>query len=135
MGSNTDDYFLHRSTDIRVEVCWWTKYRCSVGLCSSPWTKKTLRDADDNDPVDSQTLDQLLSGINRDDFRDRFGISADLVSEVKHCQGCGDLGEILFAAGAGVGQLRQLREQFELDAAELLPPGRQRHGLMQQSKA
>ena len=61
--------------------------------------KKTLRDADDNDPVDSQTLDQLLGGINRDGFRTRFGISYEsLVSGGRHCQGCRDLGEILFAA-------------------------------------
>ena len=125
MESNTDDCFLHRSTDIRVG-----------GLLVDPDTgvqldcvrrrgrKKTLRDADDNDPVDSQTLDQLLGGINRDGFRTRFGISYEsLVSGGQAiAKGAGDLGEILFAAGAGVGQLRQLQEQFELDAAELFAP-------------
>ncbi|TWT83506.1 hypothetical protein CA13_49710 [Planctomycetes bacterium CA13] len=74
----------------------------------------TLRDANDDKPVDDSVLEKMLGGIDREAFEHRFGLShEELVKGGRAIlEGEGDLGEILFAAGAGVSQLRAVQQQL-----------------------
>ncbi len=125
MEANTNDCFLHRPADIRVG-----------GVLLNPDTgerlecvrrrgrKQTLRDADDRDPISSEQMNQFLGGVGRETFETRFGLSYEalVAGGQAIAKGGGDLGEILFAAGAGVGQLRKLQDDFEDAASGLFAP-------------
>ncbi|MCH1494764.1 MAG: AAA family ATPase, partial [Rubripirellula sp.] len=125
MESNTNDCFLHRPTDIRVGgVLLDSESGSRLECVRRRGRKQTLRDADDRDPISNEQLHQFLGGIGRETFETRFGLSYDALVDGGEAitKGGGDLGEILFAAGAGVSQLRKLQDEFEDAASRLFAP-------------
>lgn len=124
MSHRTDDNYLHPNTKMRVggrivgaggEVLECVRRR---------GRKNTLRDADDNEVIDDQRLDAMLGGVTQDAFLTRFGLShEELVrggSEI--LAGGGELGHLLFAAGAGIGRLRQVSAELEELSGKLFNP-------------
>jgi uncharacterized protein YhaN len=88
----------------------------------------TLRAADDSTPMDESHLSKFLGGMSADLFATMFGIDhADLVRGGKEIiQGGGTVGQILFAAGAGLSELRRVQEELESEADGLFRPSGQR---------
>ena len=89
--------------------------------------KETLRDKDDDNPIDETQMQRMLGGVDQDTFLHRFGLSHDELvrggDEI--IKGGGDIGSILFAAGAGVGRLREVQTDLDKRCAELyIPRGR-----------
>ena len=125
MESNTNDCFLHRPTDIRVGgVLLDPESGSRLECVRRRGRKQTLRDADDRDPISNEQLHQFLGAIGRETFETRFGLSYDALVDGGEAitKGGGDLGEILFSAGAGVSQLRKLQDEFEDAASSLFAP-------------
>ena len=125
MESNTDDCFQHRPTDIRVGgVLFDVNSGNRLECVRRRGRKQTLRDSEDRDPIDPATIGKFLDGVNRETFQTRFGLSYEALVEGGQAivRGGGDLGEILFAAGAGVGQLRKIQDSFESNANALFSP-------------
>ncbi|MBX3437681.1 MAG: AAA family ATPase, partial [Planctomycetaceae bacterium] len=84
----------------------------------------TLRGADDVRVCDESRLLQLLGGMDEKTYTQRFGIDYPELRRGGEAivQGSGDLGEILFAAGAGVADIRAIQKQIDADADALFTP-------------
>lgn len=120
-----EDCFYHSSVKLRVG-----------GLLVDPSTgeslecirrrgrRATLRDADDGEPIDEGKLEAMLGGISRETFLARFGLSYEGLVQGGQAilNGNGDLGQILFAAGAGVGRLREIQAELDNAAGQLFAP-------------
>lgn len=81
----------------------------------------TLRDAQDTRPVDEAQLQALLGGADEALFRTLFALDHDeLVQGGRQVvEGQGHLGEMLFAAGAGIAGLRQVQQRLQREADAL----------------
>lgn len=83
--------------------------------------KDTLLAADNKTKIDSLMLDSMLQGISKVTFAQQFGISHQQLVDGGQLilKGEGDIGEILFSAGAGLSQLKQVRERLLEDRRKL----------------
>ncbi|KLU02666.1 DNA double-strand break repair Rad50 ATPase [Rhodopirellula islandica] len=126
MATRADDAFLHPAAKLRVGGRLTTL--SSDG--SAPervlecirrrGRKNTLRGADDQAEIAESELAQMLGGVDEATFRSRFGLSHEelLLGGEQILRGEGELGEILFSAGAGIGRLREIYEQLDSEASE-----------------
>ncbi|MCA9132053.1 MAG: AAA family ATPase [Planctomycetales bacterium] len=85
---------------------------------------KTLRGADDVEVLDPAQLQVMLGNMDEATFSQRFGIDYDELRRGGKAvaQGGGDLGEMLFAAGAGVADLGQIQQGLVDEASDLFLP-------------
>ncbi len=120
----TDDAYIHAPGNLRVGACLVDDDGERVEVVRRKGTKRTLLEPDDKTEVPESVLAAMLGGVSKESFMTRFGLSHDeLVRGGQSIiDGQGDLGEILFAAGAGVGQLRAIKEHFDKAAADLFKP-------------
>jgi uncharacterized protein YhaN len=83
--------------------------------------KATLRAADDNTEIAESALTRFLGGLQQTQFAQLFGLDSERLIEGGKliAKGEGDLGEALFAAGAGLAGLRKLAESLEQRQAAL----------------
>ena len=120
----TSDDQRHAAKDIRVgariesgngEVHHWIRRRGN---------KNTLRESDDRTSVDPELLEQVLGGIDEDQFRSRFGLHYEDLVRGGHdiATGKGELGQLLFAAASGVAGLGEIQQQLEDEAGQLFRP-------------
>jgi uncharacterized protein YhaN len=119
-----DDNYLHSNSQIRVGGLLVDDHGQTLECIRRRGRKATLRGADDNEPIDESRLQSMLGGMDRETFLTRFGLShGELVAGgAAILSGEGDLGQILFAAGAGVGKLREIQAQLDADAKALFTP-------------
>ena len=89
---------------------------------------KTLRAADDTTVLGETELQRFLQGISADVFVTMFGIGYDdLVrggQEIIH--GGGDVGRLVFAAGSGISNVREVLEELHTQADQLFRPSAQK---------
>ncbi len=81
----------------------------------------TLRQADDAGVAEEAWLQACLGHVSRSVFQHQFGMGyQELVSGGQEViQGKGELAELLFAAGAGLRDLRTMRKKLDAEAEEL----------------
>ncbi len=76
------------------------------------------------DPLDSDVLSPFLNGVEPEIFESLYGIDHDTLvkggEEILAQKG--EVGQALFAAGAGISSLRQIIDQLEEEAMELFKP-------------
>jgi uncharacterized protein YhaN len=84
----------------------------------------TLRSGDDKSVIEESLLNKFLSGVDADLFVALFGIDhADLVCGGKEItRGGGSMGQIIFAAGSGTSNLRDVQEHLKSQADALFTP-------------
>jgi len=84
----------------------------------------TLRAKDDATLIDESHLHTFLGGVDSDLFATMFGIDhADLVQGGEEIiQGGGDVGQVLFAAGSGISDLRKVQDELRAEAENLFKP-------------
>ncbi|TWU42021.1 YhaN family protein [Novipirellula artificiosorum] len=114
MPQRAEDHFLHPTTKMRIGARLSGDDGGVLECIRRRGRKSTLRDDKDDQPIDDAVLAKMLGGIDREAFEHRFGLSHDELVKGGEAilAGQGDLGEILFAAGAGVSQLRAVGEQL-----------------------
>ena len=125
MPQAAEDCFVHRTDQIRVGgLLVDPASGASLECVRRRGRKATLRDAADKEPIDEAQLESMLGGINRETFLARFGLSYESLVEggAAILKGNGDLGQILFAAGAGVGRLREIQAELDQAACQLFMP-------------
>jgi len=85
---------------------------------------KTLRAPDDNTVLEDTILTPFLNGVDADLFSTMFGIDhSDLVKGGKEIiSGGGNLGQLIFAAGSGITNLRDIHAEFQNNADTLFKP-------------
>lgn len=88
----------------------------------------TLRTPDEADPLEASLLDDFLGGITEDRFSQMFGIDhAGLIRGGREIiQGGGEMGQILFAGGSGIANLRAVQEELRAEADALFRPSAQK---------
>ena len=124
-ASNTDD-FVHAYTKQRVGA---VLQRQSDGtrLCiiRRKGSRGSLRGADDVEIIEESALIEFLAGIDEATFRQRYGIDyAQLVAGGNEiATGKGDLGQLLFAAGAGLTDLSAVQIGLVEEADKLFKAG------------
>lgn len=124
MPHSSEDNYLHTNTRLRVGGLLVDRSGNTLECVRRRGRKGTLRDAADAQPLDEGVLHEMLGGVDRDAFCARFGLSHDELTAGGEAilQGDGDLGEILFAAGAGVGRLRDIQSELDEASGKLFAP-------------
>lgn len=118
------DAFTHAYNQLRIGAVLRDERGDELHVIRRKGMKDTLRGGGDATVVDGALLARLLGGIDETQFRLRFGIGhddlvrggEDLVS------GGGELGQALFAAGAGLADLGAVQARLSKDADELFQP-------------
>jgi uncharacterized protein YhaN len=122
------DNFVHPHTRMRVGAV----LRAADGQVLEIVRRKgrvgTLRGADDAAVVEEAALQELLQRVDRDMFETMFGIShADLVKGGQDIiQGGGDVGRLVFSAGSGIANLREIQVALQSQAEALFTPAAQK---------
>ena len=126
MESRTNDDFVHPMRDLRVGGRLVSGDGAVLECTRRKGTKKTLLACDGKSEADEGLLQRMLGGIDKAAFLSQFGLTHEALVQGGRAitEGGGDLGEILFAAGAGVGRLREIQEQLEKEHKALFLPAR-----------
>ncbi|MGB0598949.1 MAG: AAA family ATPase [Rubripirellula sp.] len=119
----TEDNFLHANPHLRVGgllIDGDQEFSC----VRRKGKKATLRDANDDQPIDENVIASMLNGMQRESFLSRFGLSHEALVEGGRevLSGEGDLGQILFSAGAGIGRLRDVQKELDEVSASIFTP-------------
>jgi len=83
-----------------------------------------LRGPDDKSIVDSGVLGHFIAGVDQAFFETMFGIDHKTLVQGGHdiVQGGGHLGQVLFAAGSGIADLRAVQERLQTEISDLFRP-------------
>ncbi|NQT12242.1 MAG: AAA family ATPase, partial [Planctomycetes bacterium] len=118
------DDFVHPYTKMRVGAVLQHSDGSELELVRRKGNRNTLRGANDSTPLDDAVLDRFLTGVDDDLFRTMFGIDHHGLRRggKEIVRGGGRIGEILFAAGSGVADLRQVQESLQSETDALFKP-------------
>ncbi len=121
----TEDAFLHPYPKLRVGGLLRKMDGSELTVMRRKARKSPLRGADDETVVEEAELSAFLGGVDAESFAALFGIDHDrLVAGGREIiRGGGRVGELLFAAGAGLGDFQQVKESMAAEAADLFKPG------------
>lgn len=117
-----EDNYLHSNAQLRVGGLLVDEVSGRELECVRRRGRKaTLRDALDEHAIPDAHLEEMLGGITRETFTTRFGLSHEelINGGAAILSGQGDLGQILFAAGAGVGRLREIQAELDEEGSRL----------------
>ena len=120
-----EDNYLHTNAQLRVGGLLVDESSGAQLECVRRRGRKaTLRDGADETPISDAELGEMLGGITRETFTTRFGLSHEelVAGGAAILSGEGDLGQILFAAGAGVGRLREIQDELDESGNRLFTP-------------
>jgi len=118
------DNFIHSHPKMRIGGALHRDDGTVLEFIRRKGRNKTLRTLDDATVLDESQLRTFLSGVDEDLFATMFGIDhADLVKGGEEIiQGGGDVGQILFAAGSGISDLRSIQEELQDESDDLFRP-------------
>jgi uncharacterized protein YhaN len=128
----TPDNFLHSYDQLLVGGC--LQGENGEEVCFQR-RKKRLNDVLDQEgnPLDLEVAAPFLHGIKPEIFESLYGITHEVLvrggEEILAQKG--EVGQALFAAGAGISSLREVIDQLEKEAAELFKPAGQRPAINQ----
>ena len=119
----TNDNFVHNNTQLRVGGAMVDAQGQRIACVRRKGRRVTLRDGDDDQPIDEESLQRMLGGVNADFFTSVFGIDHVRLREggEEVVRGEGRIGELLFSAG-GIVHLREKQQLLESVASELFKP-------------
>ena len=121
---NTADDFIHNKPNLRVGAALARRDGQQLEIVRRKGNKGTLLPPDEKEPLDEAVLHGFLGGCDQAQFETMFGIDhAGLIAGGQDIiRGQGDIGHVLFAAGAGISDLRTIRSNLEKQAEDLLAP-------------
>ncbi|MBW2597056.1 MAG: AAA family ATPase, partial [Deltaproteobacteria bacterium] len=122
------DGFLHPYDKMRIGAAIERKNGNVLEFVRRKGRSNTLRAADDKAVLDEALVRQSLNGIDEVFFVTMFGIDhADLVRGGKEIiTGGGSMGQVIFAAGSGVVNLREIQQDLQSEADQLFRPSGQK---------
>ncbi len=121
---NCSDAFLHSNQNLRIGARLQNGAGEALVCIRRKGRTNTLRGPDDVEVIDAMQLKEMLGGIDEETFSQRFGIDYEELRRGGQAvvQGGGDLGKLLFAAGAGIADLGEVQKSLAKDADELFKP-------------
>ncbi|MDM4018781.1 YhaN family protein [Roseiconus lacunae] len=119
--NQTTDNYLHPNAKLRVGATLRVGDDERLQFIRRKGRKNTELKADGTTPLAPEELTRALGGIDEQTFHHRFALSHEHLVEGGKAilESRGELGEILFAAGAGVGKLRSILSQLETEERDL----------------
>jgi uncharacterized protein YhaN len=122
---NSSDNFLHPYPKLRVGAELAGRDGARLTLLRRKGTKNTLLAADDQTPLPDTELRAMLGGCDQAQFEAMFGINhpALVAGGQEILRGHGEVGHVLFAAGAGIADLRNIQDTLQRDAEDIFKPG------------
>jgi uncharacterized protein YhaN len=122
------DDFIHPYAKLRIGAVIEQNYGARLEFIRRKGRANTLRGPDDSTVLDDAVLRPFLGGMTVDLFSTMFGIdhSALVRGGTEIIQGGGDLGQMLFAAGSGIADLRKVQEELQSQADGLFKPSGQK---------
>lgn len=119
--SRTRDSFIHPYERLRVGGLVRNSNGDKLDFIRRKGAKNTLRMADDETPIADSALAGFLGGVDQDVFLTMFGIghAALIAGGQAITAGSGNVGELLFAAGAGLVQLYRLQGELRTEIDDL----------------
>ncbi len=124
----SSDNFLHPYGGMRIGAA----LRHSDGEILEVVRRKgrvnTLRGADDEGVIEEEAFQKFLGGVDEELFMTMFGIGhEDLIRGGREIvEGGGRLGQVLFAAGSGITDLRRVQADLQSEADLLFKPSAQK---------
>ena len=120
----SQDNFVHPNQNMRIGASLLDRNGQVLRCIRRKGLRDTLRADDDIEVISPERFANVLGGIDEAAFRKRFGIDYDELRRGGKAivEGEGDLGAILFAAGAGMADLRPLQDQLASEADKLFKP-------------
>ncbi|MFW6114285.1 MAG: AAA family ATPase [bacterium] len=120
--ARTPDDFIHPYGRLRIGAQLQHSDGTILDLVRRKANQNSLRLGDDVTPLDDGELSRFLGDVDRDLFLTMFGIDHERLrrggSEI--VQGSGQIGELLFAAGAGLADLKNVQTQLQSEINALL---------------
>jgi uncharacterized protein YhaN len=128
---NSSDGFLYPNADMRIGGVIETDEGTQIEFIRRKGRTKTLRGPDDTGIFDDAELAHVLGGVDEAAFSHRYGIDYEELRRGGHAvaHGSGDLGELLFAAGAGVADVGRIQSTLDADAKALFTPRGQKQSI------
>ncbi len=122
--TQTNDNFLHEYSRLRIGAVLRDRQGEQVEVVRRKGQRQTLRCGADEQPLAEDALDRLLRGVDKELFESMFGIDHQRLCEggAQILQGGGRMGEVLFAAGAGIADLRAVQQRVVAEAEALFKP-------------
>jgi uncharacterized protein YhaN len=122
---NSSDNFDHNYKELRVGATLRKRDGSTFACIRRKANKNSLRAADDETAIDESVLRPFLGGVDEDAFRTVFGINHDTLVRggAELARGSGEIGEMLFTAGAGLAGVRGVQEKLEAAMVALFKPG------------
>lgn len=122
--NRSSDNFVHAYPDLRIGAALRNGSGDLLECIRRKATKNDLRAKDDVAPLDPGRLAKCLGGLDREAFEAMFGIDhPTLVQGGREIvKGGGGLGQILFAAGSGIADLKAVQKRLDDAAAALFVP-------------
>jgi len=122
------DNFIHPYSKMRLGAAIRSSKNQVLEFVRRKGRINTLRTADDNSLLEETDLQQYLSGVNADLFVTMFGIGhEDLVQGGQDIiRGGGEVGRLVFSAGSGIVNLREIQNEIQEKADQLFRPSGQR---------
>ena len=120
--SRTSDNFKHPYQRLRIGAKLVHSDGRVLEIVRRKATKNSLFGADDTTPLEEDDLHRLMGDVDRDLFQNMFGIDHE---RLRHggeeiVQGEGRIGELLFAAGAGLTELKAVQGTLRMEIENLL---------------
>jgi uncharacterized protein YhaN len=122
--AQSSDNFVHEYANMKVGARLLHSSGKTLSLVRKKGRSNTLRNADNDKPVDESELTIFLGGLKQEVFESMFGIDhLELVAGGEIiCQAKGELGQLLFSAGTGAADIRSISEKLSAEAEELFAP-------------
>jgi uncharacterized protein YhaN len=122
------DGFVHSYAKMRIGALIRSRGGDVLEFVRRKGRVNTLRAADDTTLVEETDLQRFLHGVDGNLFATMFGIGyEDLVRGGREIlQGGGDVGRLVFAAGSGIANLREIQNELQAAADALFRPSGQK---------
>jgi uncharacterized protein YhaN len=126
--ARSPDNFVHPHPKMRIAAAVRHSDGSELRFIRRKGNAGTLREEDDGAPLDDDRLDKFLGGVDADLFATMFGIDHPRLVRGGQdiARGEGRIGEILFAAGSGVADLRKVQQQLQAETDLLFKSGGQK---------
>ncbi len=122
--SRTSDNFIHAYPKLRIGAELEGSNRNQLEFIRRKGKQNTLRCGDDQNLVEEATLQAFLGNVDRGLFELMFGIDHQRLREggTQILEGKGEIGQLLFAAGAGIANLQEVQSSLGEEIDQLLKP-------------
>jgi uncharacterized protein YhaN len=120
----TTDDFVHAGKDLRLGGELMHSDGSTLGIMRRRGRAQALRDYNDKEVLDESVLHKFLGGLAQSHFESLFGIdhAALIAGGQALFGGKGELGQILFSAGSGVGDINRVSDKLNQRCEEYFKP-------------